>query len=143
MIAAIRIKGRVEIPKEIKDTLYLLRLRKKFVCSLYPEEKQIINMLEKVKAYIAYGKINDKTLEILIRERGRKLGDKRLSEEEVKRVIEELKKGKKLKEINIIKPFFRLAPPRGGFKKNSKLLWPKGIRGNIGEKINDLILSMI
>lgn len=143
MIAAIRIKGRVEIPKEIEDTLYLLRLRKKFVCSLYPKEKQIIGMLEKVKAYVSYGEINEKTLEILIRERGRKKGNKKLSEEEVKKVIQELKKGKKLKEINFVKPFFRLAPPKGGFKKSMKLLWPQGIKGYIGEKINDLILAMI
>ena len=143
MIAAIRIRGRVEVPREIRDTLYLLRLRHKFVCSIYQEDKQILGMLEKVKHYVAFGKINDETLRKLIEERCRKQGDKKLSKEEVEKVIKQLKEGKKLKEIDGIKPFFRLQPPKGGFKKSTKLLWPQGMLGNIGDKINDLILSML
>jgi large subunit ribosomal protein L30 len=146
MIAAIRIRGRVGVSKEIEDTLYLLKLRKKFVCSLYPEDKTILGMLNKVKAYVAYGKINDDTLRALIEKRGRKEGNKRLSQEEVEKIFNEIKKGKKLKELEKeygLKPFFRLAPPKHGFKKSIKLLWPKGILGNIQEEINNLILRML
>jgi large subunit ribosomal protein L30 len=146
MIAAIRIRGRVGVPKEIEDTLYLLKLRKKFVCSLYPEDKIILGMLNKVKAYVAYGKINDDTLKALIEKRGRKEGNKRLSQEEVEKIFNEIKKGKKLKELEKeygLKPFFRLSPPKHGFKKSIKLLWPQGILGNIQEEINNLILRML
>jgi len=146
MIAAIRIRGRVGVPKEIEDTLYLLRLRRKFSCSLYHEDKIVNGMLEKVKAYIAYGKINEETLKVLIEKRGRKKGNRRLDKEEVEKILEEIKKGKKLKELEKeigIKPFFRLSPPKKGFKKSIKLLWPKGILGNIGDEINNLILRMV
>jgi len=146
MIAAVRIRGRVGVPKDIKDTLYLLRLRKKFSCSLYPEDKIYVGMLEKVRAYVAYGKINEETLRNLIEKRGRKKGNKKVDKEEAEKIVEELKKGKKLKDLEKefgIKPFFRLCPPKHGFKKNIKLLWPQGILGNIGDEINSLISRML
>ncbi len=141
MIAAVRIKGRVNIPREIETTLNMLRLRQKFACSIYKEKPEILGMLEKVKSYISYGKIDDATLKQLLLKRGRKIGNKKLMEKEVDEILKNIKE-KSAKEWGI-KPFFRLAPPRGGFKKNFKLLWPKGIRGNIGDKINELIKSMI
>ena len=37
---------------------------------------------------------------------------------------------------------FALHPPRGGFKKSSKLLYPKGILGK-NAKINELVSRML
>jgi len=48
----------------------------------------------------------------------------------------------KLEEKNI-KPFFRLNPPRGGFKKSTKKMFPNGILGNNKEKINEFIITML
>ncbi len=146
MIAAIRIRGRVGVPRDIRDTLYLLKLRRKFVCRLFDEKKEIIGMLNKVKHYIAYGKINEEALRKLIEERGRKIGDKRLNADEVNKIVNYLKSGKSFNEVCKdlkVKDFFRLKPPKGGFKKSIKLLWPQGICGNIENKINDLILAMV
>jgi len=39
MLAAIRLRGRVGVRKEVQDTLKLLGLRKKFSCCVVPEEK--------------------------------------------------------------------------------------------------------
>lgn len=143
MIAAVRIRGRVKVPKKIKDTLYLLRLRHKYVCSIYKESKEILGMLEKVKYYIAYGNIKEETLISLIKKRGRKKGNRKLNEEEVNRAMKLVKEGKGLKEIGFLKPFFRLNPPKGGFKKSTKQLYPKGTLGFIGNEINKLIVSML
>jgi len=55
-----------------------------------------------------------------------------------KKVIEEINDGKKSK---IIKPYFRLHPPRKGIK--SKLHYPKGVLGNHGEEINKLLERML
>jgi len=144
MIAAVRIKGRVNVPQKIKDTLDMLRLRQKFVCSLYKETPQVLGMLKKAKAYISYGKINEATLKQLLLKRGRKEGDKSLTEQEASNAFKKIHEGK-LEEAykEGLKPFFRLSPPKGGFKKNSRLVWPQGIRGNLGDKINELIESML
>ena len=57
-----------------------------------------------------------------------------------KKIVEELKKGKTYKELNL-KPFFRLHPPRKGIK--SKVQFPKGVLGNHKEKINELVERML
>lgn len=101
MMIVIRISGKVNLKEEIKNTLNRLRLRQKFSCILVDEKDEVkMGMIKKVRSYVAFGKIDDK----LVKE----LKDKR---------------GKEGKE------FFRLHPPRGGFKKSSRLPAPQGILG--------------
>jgi len=110
MIAVIRIHGRVELKKDIVETLKRLKLKRKFHCVLIDENDKIrMGMLNKVKYFVAYGKVDNK-------------------------LIEKLKK--KDKEI------FRLHPPVGGFKKSSKLRFPKGILGK-HDDISKLLVRMI
>ncbi len=135
MIAAIRIKGKVDVPKDIEETLYRLRLRRKYACVIFNEEK-FKPILKKVRDYVAYGAINEETLKELIKKRAKPLQNKKVN---VEKIIENLKNGKKLSETGI-KPFFRLHPPRGGIK--SKEHYPKGVLGE-NKKINELILRML
>ena len=113
MLAIIRISGRVGLKEEVINTLDRLCLRKKYACIVIDEKPEIIGMVKKVRDYVAYGKIDEKTLEELKRKRG--------------------KEGKK---------FFSLHPPRGGIK-SSKLHFPKGVLGDNGDKINELIRRML
>jgi len=132
MITVIRIRGGICLDEGLEETLFRLRLRRKYSCVVVPEKPEILGMLKKVENFIAYGKINEETLKMLIEKRGE--GEKK----EVKKVIEEMEKGK----IESIKPFFRLHPPRGGFKKSIKEKFPKGVLGK-NEKINELIMRML
>jgi large subunit ribosomal protein L30 len=131
MIAVIRIHGLVGLNEKVEETLFRMRLRRKFSCVVFKENKEIEGMLRKVDNFVAYGKIDEKTLQELVEKRGQ--GDKK----DVKKVIEEIEKGK----IKSIKPFFRLHPPRGGLK-SSKKRFPKGVLGK-NEKINELIMRML
>lgn len=145
MIAVIRIRGMANTPGNIKRTMHVLRLRKKYVCVLLDESKQTVGMLEKAKGEIAYGIIDKETLKQLILKRGRMPGDKpiTLSESQIDTFAENFIAGKaKLDDIKI-KPFFRLHPPRHGFKKSIKLLWPDGMLGNQGDKINETLGRML
>jgi len=116
LIAIIRIAGQVKVKKEIVDTLYRLKLRRKYTCVVIKPTKDILGMIKKVKYYVAYGEINKETYDKLVKARGKKIDGK-------------------------LKPFFRLHPPRKGIK--SKLQYPKGVLGNNGEKINELIRRML
>lgn len=131
MIAIIRIRGLVGVNRDIGETLFRMRLRRKFSCVVLPESKEIEGMLRKVDNFVAYGKIDEKTLQELVEKRGQ--GSKKDS----RKVIEEIEKGK----IESIKPFFRLHPPRGGLR-SSKEHYPKGVLGK-NEKINELIMRML
>ncbi|OIO41547.1 hypothetical protein AUJ10_00935 [Candidatus Pacearchaeota archaeon CG1_02_31_27] len=144
MFVAIRIKGRIDISYKNKTTFELLKLRRKFACAIYSETKEIEGMLKRVENYIAYGKIDEKTLKELIIKRGRLTGNKKVDEKLINdKLIKDVTDGKvKLEEKNI-KPFFRLNPPRGGFKKSTKKMFPNGILGNNKEKINEFIITML
>ena len=116
-IAVVRISGQVGLKSEIVETLYRLRLRRKYVCVLVEPTKENMGMVKKLRDFVAFGEINEETQKELIKKRGKKDKDGNL------------------------KPFFRLSPPRKGIK--SKFHFPKGVLGNNKEKINDLIMRML
>ncbi len=147
MFAAVKIRGTVTARKEIIDTLKMLRLHRKHHCVLLPENDTVRGMLQKAKDYITWGEISDDVMKKLILKRGRKPGNKRLTEEEAEKVFSELKKctsgvSKLLISLGV-KPVFRLTPPSGGFKKSIKQHYPRGELGYRGEKINELLVRMI
>ncbi len=116
-ICVIRIHGQVGLDKKLKETLNRLRLRRKYSCIVLAPTKEQLGMLKKIRNFVAFGEINEKTYKELKEKRGRK---------DVK---------------GNLKPFFRLHPPRRGIK--SKLHFPKGVLGNHKEKINELIERML
>ncbi len=131
MIAIIRITGMVDKNADIASTLDRLRLRRKYSCVVVEENEIIEGMLKKVRSFVAYGKINNDTLKLLIDKRGQKIDkDKKVGD------VKDLK----FEEANL-KPFFRLHPPRKGI--NSKQHFPKGVLGDHGDKIKDLIGRML
>ena len=145
MIVVIRIKGIVDIPKDVKRTLDMLKLRKKHACVMLSEKPEILGMLKKVQSYVAFGNLDKETFKLLLLKRGKLLGDNPLEikEEKLDSFIEDFFNSKaKLSDIKL-KPFFRLHPPKGGFKKSTKIMWPKGILGNHHNDINKLIIRML
>jgi len=109
LIAIIRIQGEVKVKPEIVNTLFRLRLRKKYSCTLInSSNKGLMGMLFTVRNSVAYGYVDKDTLVKLLEIRGQKIdGKKKNSEEAAKELIS----GKKLEELGF-KPFFRMHPPR-------------------------------
>ncbi len=142
MIAVIRISGLVEIPKDVKETLNRLRLRRKYKCIIVSRKPEMLGMIAKVRNFVAYGRIDRETLIELIKKRGKALGNKKIKIE-AEKIADELLNAKIEKGISEfgLKPFFSLHPPRGGI--NSKMHFPKGVLGDNGEKINELIRRML
>ena len=142
MIAIIRIRGTIGIRKDIKETLAYLRLNKPNHCVIVPENEIYLGMIKKVKDYIAYGKIDDKTLKAMIETRGKYSFSKPVEKKDVEKVLKLVKEGK-IKESKI-KNLFKLQPPKKGFKRSTKKGFnQKGILGDNKEKINDLLSRML
>ena len=137
MICIIRIRGDVKIDGDIKETFDRMRLRKKYSCIVINPNKEQLGMIKKLEDFTAFGEIREDVFEKLIDARGQKLKGKKVDS---KTAVSGLEKGKGYEELGL-KPFFRLHPPRGGIK--SKVHFPRGVLGNNGEKINDLILRML
>ena len=127
MIAIIRITGQLKLSGDVKETLDRLRIRKKYACVVLPEKPELIGMAEKVRNFVAYGKIDRETFLALIKKRGKTIGKGKIEAEKIVDEIMDAKKEIKLIDFEI-KPFFSLHPPRGGI--NSKLHFPKGVLGD-------------
>jgi len=124
------------MPPYAKETLFRMRLRKKYSAILLKENKQTSHLLQAVRNFVAYGKIDPKTMEELISKRGKSIDKKKFDAKKVAEIIEKegfAKSG--------IWSFFRLHPPRKGI--DSKSHYPKGVLGDNKEKINDLVRRML
>lgn len=159
LYAIVRIRGQADVPPDVDYTLRLLRLFKKYHLVLYPSDTPGLDgMLMKVKDWVTWGEIDEKTLIELLRRRGRIPGGKPLTDSYIEakfgnmgiRTIEAFASALMEKKIllhkidNVVKPVFRLHPPRGGFKRSIKLPYnAKGELGYRGSDINDLIRRML
>ncbi len=139
MIIAIRISGQVNLNEEVKETLYRLRLRKKYTAVLLKPTDLNLKLLKRLRSHIAYGDINKETLKELVEKRAIPIeSSKKIAPD---KIIEQLEKTAKSPDI---KPFFRLHPPRGGI--DSKKHFPvtkKAVLGDNKDKINDLVRRML
>ncbi len=153
-LIVIRIRGVVEAPQKVIDTLYLLRLRRTNTAVVIDDRPDFMGMIKKVEPYIAWGEIKPEVFKELLLKRGRLWGNKRVTPEYIKEktgmtVDEFVEKFFKfeveLKDIPGLKPFFRLNPPRGGYPRKGikRPFHEGGAWGYWGEKINDLVLRMI
>jgi large subunit ribosomal protein L30 len=139
MIIAIRISGMVNIDAPVEESLFRLRLRRKYSAVLVRPTAENLKLLQHLRNFIAYGDISKETLKELIIKRGAPL--KKGTKIDADRVVLDLEK-KDLEALGI-KPFFRLHPPRGG--ADTKVHFPvrKGILGDNKEKINVLVRRML
>ena len=152
-IAVVRIRGVIGASREIKDTLKMLNLKRNYHAVLIDNRPSYLGMLNKVQNYVTWGEPSEEIVALMIKKRGRLNGDKKLTDEYVKKLgyksLEELAKaiceGKiDYNKLPGIKPFFRLHPPSKGFKgKVKKSFGTGGETGYRGEAINELLERMI
>lgn len=120
MITAIRIRGDVGLKKAVRETLFRLRLRRKYACiALEKPTKEQIGMIHRLKDFVAFGEIDEAMYKKLVEARGEKDVDGKL------------------------KPFFRLHPPRKGIDAKKHFGVKKGVLGNHGNKLNELMERML
>lgn len=152
MYAVVRLRGQVNVRYTIEDTMRMLRLHKVNHCVFLPENPHYKGMVQKVKDYVAYGKIDAKTLAEVLENRGRLEGDTRLTEEYIREntdydsiqaFAEAVVEGKaSFKDVPKLKPVFRLHPPRKGHAGIKRTVQQGGVLGNHDENINVLLHKM-
>ena len=76
-IAVIRIRGSIGVKGDIKDTLAMLRLKNKNSCVIIKNSPAHVGMLRKVKDYVTWGEIDEKTMFQLLKVRGKIVGSKK------------------------------------------------------------------
>lgn len=138
-IAAVLVRGIVDVRTPIKDTLQMLRLRHKNHCVILADTPIQRGMLVKVKDYVTWGVISESTFRNLLGARGQSF-QSRPQDSKQKYSYKYLEvDGKKYK------PYFRLNPPRKGFgRKGIKVAFRAGgALGDRGDKMSDLLERML
>ena len=148
----VRIKGTVNVPSWADNTLQLLNLDKKFRATIIPEEPSFAGMLQKVKNYVAWCKADKETVKTLIEKRARKQGYKKIDSNDIKalgynstdELADALTNGKTtLSKLDLLKPWFALAPTRKGFKRKTKRMYQnEGVSGE-NQELLSLVKNMI
>ena len=154
IVLAIRVRGQVRVRPQIADTLDKLLLGRLHQARLLTVTPSMQGMITKAKDYITWGEPSEEVVLKLLTKRGRLPGNERLTDSYVKKnskftTIKALAKaiatGKAtVKDVEGLKPVFRLTPPSKGFRGKKNLgVGMGGIAGYRGEDINSLALRMI
>nr|KXH73729.1 MAG: hypothetical protein AM325_16725 [Candidatus Thorarchaeota archaeon SMTZ1-45] len=154
IVLAIRVRGNVRVKPEIEDTLNKLLLGRLHQARLLKISPSLQGMITKAKDYIVWGEASGEVIEKLLLKRGRVPGNGRLTDSFVKKnskysSIKALAKAitsgeADVKDVEGLKPVFRLTPPTKGYKGQKKFgIGMGGVTGYRGEDINSLALRMI
>ena len=100
-IAVIRIRGIRNVKPRLRLTFELMRLERPNHCVVVGPTPQTMGMLNVIKDYVTFGRINDTTFSALRSKRGKE---------------------------GVENPVYRLHPPKRGMR-DIKLAWPAGVVG--------------
>tara|TARA_B110000881_G_C18436053_1_gene443469 strand:+ start:239 stop:709 length:471 start_codon:yes stop_codon:yes gene_type:complete len=151
----VRARSNVKVEHSIRETMDMLNLTRVNHAVIIPENAQYKGMLQKAKDYITWGDADAELVEKMISGRGRLIGDKPVSDADVKEgtdysSIKEFSNAiaagnATVKDMAELKRVFRLHPPRGpkgwgGLKRTYVI---GGALGPRGEDIGALVERMI
>jgi large subunit ribosomal protein L30 len=152
-IIAVRIRGIISAPREVRETLQMLNLKRNNYAVLIDNRPSFLGMLKTAQNFITWGEAAEESVKLLIKKRGRLVGNKKLTDEYAQKIGYESIEKLALAVFNCqteywklpnIQPVFKLHPPSKGFKgKIKKSYGMGGELGYRGEKINALIKRMI
>ena len=151
-LAVVRVRGIPTASSDIRRTLDMLHLCRTSHATLLDDRPAYIGMLRTAQHYVTWGEITKETLAALIKEKGRLMGDEKLTDEYAQKAgyktLDDLaeaiyKTEVDYKSLQGIKPVFRLHPPSKGYRGQVKKSYRMGgATGYRGEAINDLIKRM-
>jgi large subunit ribosomal protein L30 len=152
-LAVVRVRGIPNASRDVRETLEMLHLLRVSHATLLDNRPAYLGMLRKAQHYVTWGEISKDNITLLLREKGRLVGNKELTDEYAQEIgyktlgdlAEALCKVEvEYKNLQDIKPVFRLHPPSKGYKgKTIKSFKMGGATGPRGEAINDLVKRMI
>ena len=151
----VRARSDVKVERSIRETMGMLNLTRVNHAVIIPDNPQYKGMLQKAKDYITRGDANADLVEKMITERGRLVGDKPVTDDDVKEGTEygsikefaaAITSGEAtVKDLPGMKRVFRLHPPRGpkGWGGLKRTYVVGGALGPRGDDISALVERMI
>jgi large subunit ribosomal protein L30 len=151
-IVVIRIRGSVNVNRDIEKTLMNLRLKRVNNAVFIDDRPTYRGMLQTVKDYVTWGEVDQKDVGLILKNRGELVGAGKLTDDYVKKntsfkSIADFAKSyvefkAELDAIPDLKMVFRLHPPRKGHRGIKRPFSVGGALGNRRDGIKDLIVKM-
>ena len=150
--AVVRVRGTISALREARETLEMLHLIRNNQAVLIDNRPSFLGMLKTAQNFITWGEASKETVNLLITEKGRLAGNKKLTDEYAKKAgfksLDGLLDAVSTCHVEYwklpnVQPVFKLHPPSKGFK--GKIKKGYGVGGELGyrgEKINELISRM-
>jgi len=128
-------RGLVNTRKPVRQTLEQLKLLKRFNATIVPDDDIYRGMLKSAKEHLAWCKLDSETAKSLLSKRaefsdGRKFEESRLKDfgySSYSELATALSEGRASlgKDLGF-RQFFRLSPPKGGFKRSTRRQYGEG-----------------
>ncbi len=152
-IVAVKVRGEVSAQREARETNMMLGLSHTNHAVIIDNRPAYLGMLQRAQSYVTWGEASLETVTAMIKERGRLLGNKKITDEYLQKAgyktIEELAEAVYSCKIEFnklagITKTFRLRPPKKGYKgKTKKSFRAGGEAGYRGEAIDKLVQRMV
>jgi len=152
LLLVVNLHGQINSSVPVRKALNELWVAKKFSASVVTDDPPTLGMLRLCKDYVAWCPVDEGLLTDLLRKRGmvsgtrsldaatlKELGCKRHEDLAAKMVKEQVR----LSALDGVLPYFRLAPPKGGFKMSlRRQATERGLLGN-NPKLDAIVRRMI
>jgi large subunit ribosomal protein L30 len=152
LLLVVNLHGAINSSAPVRKALNELWVAKKFSASVVTDDAPTVGMLRLCKDYVAWAPVDEGLLTELLKKRGmvttsraldqaslKQLGYKKHEDIAAKMVNDQVR----LSSIGGVLPYFRLAPPRGGFRQSMRRQYTeKGLLGN-NPKLGEIVRRMI
>jgi large subunit ribosomal protein L30 len=150
-LLVVNLRGLVNTRAPVRTTLDQLKVARRFNATIVPNDEVHHGMLNLAKEHLAWCELNAETAEKLLKMRSERSSGNRVSESEISKehgsfhdIASQLEAGDiKLNSIAGIRPFFRLSPPRGGFKGSIRRQYRDGGILGPNEELPALVEKML
>jgi len=152
LLLVVNLHGAINSSAPVRKSLTELWVAKKFSASVVTDDAQTVGMLRRCKDYVAWCPIEAGLLTDLLKKRGMVSATRSLDQESLKAMgykkhedlaAKMLKDQVRLSGVGGMLPYFRLAPPKGGFKISMRRQSTE--RGVLGKnpKLDTIVKRMI
>ncbi|QQG49366.1 MAG: hypothetical protein HY247_03410 [archaeon] len=129
LLLVLNLHGAINSPGPVRKALEELKVARRFSASVVTDDPNTVGMLKLCKDFVAWSDLDADFLASLLKKRGMVTETKELDAASLKELgfksHEEmagrmLKEGLRLTAVGGIRPYFRLAPPKGGFRRSMR-----------------------
>jgi len=152
LLLAVNLHGLINVPNDARSSLRELQIYKRFSATVLKDDPSTLGLLDRCRDYVAWTPIKKELLTSLLKSRARVSERRRLDKTAFKEIgykgpeelASKMLEGElRLSSVRGVRPFFNLAPPRGGFKASTRRKYAEGGVLGMNPRLLELVKRMM